>query len=83
MSDFNLETNKYFRRKKLCIGYKVSFNRITRDYYIRFYSVQNDRTSAFLGCLKMKADEWLVLHPFIYEKMEDLSPPIYENEESD
>ena len=79
MGEWQSEVATWKRRQKLCLGYIVKYQEETRTYRVYTYSVQNGRTPALLGGLEMGFEEWSIFHAFIYERLEDLNPPIKED----
>jgi hypothetical protein len=79
---WNSVTERWKRREKMCLGYNVSYDHDTGTYTASIYSVQNGRTNAHLGDLKLQRDEWDLFHTFAYGNLEDLGKP-YEEEIED
>lgn len=71
----------FTRRANLCLGYTVDYDRDTGFYHIDVYSIQNGRSNALMGELRMKVDEWAIFHKTLYKVWELLEYPKKDDKE--
>ena len=65
-NEFNSPATKCLRRREESLAYAVNYKYESDTYWVRIFSIRNNRSPSILGALKMKTSEWHKFHDTVY-----------------